>query len=82
MGQTAASLQAPVIFTIAEDLRKMQVNTNVAESDVGPEAGMKVFFTVDAFPGQRFRGAINQIRNAASPPRTSTYDALIDSQRR
>lgn len=81
VGQTvAASLQAPVIFTIAEDLRKMQVNTNVAESDVGRlEAGMKVFFTVDAFPGQRFRGSVNQIRNAAvTTQNVVTYDALID----
>src|SRR5262249_36538703 len=62
VGQTvAASLQAPVIFTIAEDLRKMQVNTNVAEGDVGRlQPGMGAYFTVDAFPGQRFQGKISQ----------------------
>jgi HlyD family secretion protein len=81
VGQTvAASLQAPVIFTIAEDLRKMQVNTNVAESDVGRlQSGMDVFFTVDAYPGQRFRGKIAQIRNAAvTTQNVVTYDAVID----
>jgi HlyD family secretion protein len=81
VGQTvAASLQAPVIFTIAEDLRKMQVNTNVAEGDVGRlQPGMAAFFTVDAFPGQRFNGKISQIRNAAQTlQNVVTYDAVID----
>lgn len=81
VGQTvAASLQAPVIFTIAEDLRKMQVNTSVAEGDVGRlEPGMTCMFTVDAFPGQRFRGTIGQIRNAAQTVQNVvTYNAVID----
>ena len=81
VGQTvAASLQAPVLFTIAEDLRKMQVNTNVAEADVGRlQPDMPAFFTVDAFPGQRFRGRISQIRNAAQTlQNVVTYDAVID----
>jgi HlyD family secretion protein len=81
VGQTvAASLQAPVLFTIAEDLRKMQVNTNVSEGDVGRlEQGMSAFFTVDAYPGQRFRGTISQIRNAATTvSNVVTYDAVID----
>jgi HlyD family secretion protein len=81
VGQTvAASLSAPVLFTIAEDLRKMQVNTNIAEGDVGRlQADMPVYFTVDAFPGQRFRGKISQIRNAAQTlQNVVTYDAVID----
>lgn len=80
VGQTvAASLQAPVLFTIAEDLRKMQVITKVAESDVGRlEQGASAFFTVDAFPGQRFKGTIGQIRNAATTTQNVvTYDAVI-----
>ncbi|MFO0588316.1 MAG: efflux RND transporter periplasmic adaptor subunit [Polyangiaceae bacterium] len=81
VGQTvAASLSAPVIFTIAEDLRKMQVNTSISEGDVGRiETGMPGFFTVDAFPGQRFKGTIGQIRNAAQTVQNVvTYNALID----
>ena len=64
VGQTvAASLQAPTLFTIAEDLKKMQVDTNVAEADVGKLApDMHASFTVDAFPGERFRGRVRQIR--------------------
>ncbi len=80
VGQTvAASLQAPVLFTIAEDLRKMQVDTNVSEGDVGRlKEGMKAYFTVDAFPGKRFHGTIAQIRNAASNVQNVvTYDAVI-----
>ena len=81
VGQTvAASLQAPTLFTIAEDLRKMQVNTNISEGDVGRlEQGMSAYFTVDAFPGQRFNGKIGQIRNAATTvSNVVTYDAVID----
>jgi HlyD family secretion protein len=80
VGQTvAASLQAPVLFTIAEDLRKMQVDTNVSEGDVGRlKEGMPAYFTVDAFPGKRFRGTIAQIRNAATNVQNVvTYDAVI-----
>jgi HlyD family secretion protein len=80
-GQTvAASLQAPVLFTIAEDLTKMQVNTNVSEGDVGRlEEGMPAFFTVDAYPGERFKGKISQIRNSATTvSNVVTYDAVID----
>jgi HlyD family secretion protein len=81
VGQTvAASLQAPVLFTIAEDLTKMQVNTNVSEGDVGRlEEGMPAYFTVDAYPGERFKGKISQIRNAATTvSNVVTYDAVID----
>lgn len=80
VGQTvAASLQAPVIFTIAEDLKNMQVITKVAEGDVGRlTQGAPAYFTVDAFPGQRFRGTIEQIRNAATTTQNVvTYDAVI-----
>lgn len=83
VGQTvAASLQAPVLFTIAEDLKKMQVHTSVAEGDVGRlQPGMETWFTVDAFPGQRFKGKISQIRNAAQTVQNVvTYDAVIDVQ--
>jgi len=81
VGQTvAASLQAPVLFTIAEDLKTMQVHTSVAEGDVGRlTPGMETWFTVDAFPGQRFRGKVAQIRNAAQTVQNVvTYDAVID----
>jgi HlyD family secretion protein len=81
VGQTvAASLQAPILFTIAEDLTKMQVNTNVSEGDVGRlEEGMPAFFTVDAYPGERFKGKISQIRNSATTvSNVVTYDAVID----
>lgn len=81
VGQTvAASLQAPTLFTIAEDLRKMQVNTNVSEGDIGRlKEGMDTYFTVDAFPGQRFRGKVSQIRNAPQTVQNVvTYDAVID----
>jgi HlyD family secretion protein len=81
VGQTvAASLQAPVLFTIAEDLRKMQVATNVSEGDVGRlQPDMDTWFTVDAFPGQRFRGTVLQIRNAAQTVQNVvTYNAVID----
>jgi HlyD family secretion protein len=80
-GQTvAASLQAPVLFTIAEDLKKMQVDTSVAEADVGKLIpGMATTFTVDAFPGDRFKGLVRQIRNAATMVQNVvTYDAVID----
>ena len=83
VGQTvAASLRAPILFTIAEDLKKMQVDTNVAEADVGKlEPGMKAEFTVDAYPGQRFLGQVRQIRNAPQTVQSVvTYDAVIDVQ--
>jgi HlyD family secretion protein len=81
VGQTvAASLSAPTLFTIAQDLTKMQVDTNVSEGDVGRlQVGMKTYFTVDSFPGQRFVGTIRQIRNAATTVQNVvTYDAVID----
>ncbi len=81
VGQTvAASLQAPTLFTIAEDLRKMQVDTSVAESDVGRlKEGMAVTFTVDAWPGERFPGAVRQVRYASQTVQNVvTYDAVVD----
>jgi HlyD family secretion protein len=65
-GQTvAASLQAPVLFTIARDLREMEVNIAVDEADVGRvREGQKVRFGVDAYPGERFSGKVTQIRKA------------------
>ncbi len=81
VGQTvAASLSAPVLFTIANDLTKMQVDTNVSEGDVGRlQVGMKTYFTVDSYPGQRFVGKIRQIRNSATTVQNVvTYDAVID----
>jgi len=81
VGQTvAASLQAPTLFLLAEDLSKMQVDTNVAEADVGKlQSGMKAMFTVDAFPGEKFVGTVRQIRNAAQMVQNVvTYDAVID----
>ena len=80
VGQTvAASLQAPVLFTIAEDLTKMHIEASVPESDVGRLAvGMPVEFTVDAFPGQRFKGTIAQVRNAAvTVQNVVTYTAIV-----
>ena len=66
VGQTvAASLQAPTLFLIAEDLNKMQVDTNVDEADISRiQVGQQVSFTVDAFPGEMFKGQVVQIRQA------------------
>jgi HlyD family secretion protein len=67
VGQTvAASLQAPVLFTIAQDLTKMQVETSVDEADIGRiKLDDRATFTVDAFPGDTFVGNVMQIRKAA-----------------
>jgi len=81
VGQTvAASLQAPTLFVIAEDLTRMQVDTSVAEADVGKlRDGMPATFTVDAFPGEKFSGTVRQIRNSPQTVQNVvTYDAVID----
>jgi HlyD family secretion protein len=67
VGQTvAASLQAPTLFTIAQDLTKMQVETSVDEADIGRiKVEDRATFTVDAFPGDTFAGTVTQIRKAA-----------------
>jgi HlyD family secretion protein len=64
VGQTvAASMQAPTLFIIARDLREMQVEASVAESDIGHiQTGQPVSFTVDAYPGERFTGTVSQVR--------------------
>jgi HlyD family secretion protein len=80
VGQTvAASLQAPVIFQIANDLTKMQIDANVAEADVGVlEVGQNVDFTVDAFPMRTFHGKVVQVRNAPiTVQNVVTYDTVI-----
>jgi len=64
VGQTvAASLQAPTLFTIAQDLSQMQVNTNIDEADIGQiKEGERALFTVDAYPDRTFEGKVSQIR--------------------
>jgi HlyD family secretion protein len=80
VGQTvAASLQAPVIFAIANDLTKMQIDANVAEADVGVvKIDQNVDFTVDAFPTETFHGRVVQVRNAPiTVQNVVTYDTVI-----
>jgi HlyD family secretion protein len=80
VGQTvAASLQAPIIFQIANDLSKMQIDANVAEADVGGVAvDQDVDFTVDAFPTRTFQGKVTQVRNAPiTVQNVVTYDTVI-----
>ena len=80
VGQTvAASFQTPTLFLIAEDLTKMQVDTNVSESDVGRAAeSQPATFTVDAYPGMPFRGVVAQVRNAPiTVQNVVTYDVVI-----
>jgi HlyD family secretion protein len=81
VGQTvAASLQAPTIFTIAQDLTKMQLYAKTDESDVGRvRVHQDVTFKVDAFPKETFKGVVNEIRmNATTVQNVVTYDAIID----
>jgi HlyD family secretion protein len=81
VGQTvAASLQAPTLFTIAQDLTKMQVYAKTDESDVGQiKAGQNVSFKVDAFPKDTFHGQVSQVRmNATTVQNVVTYDTIID----
>ncbi|MFB3916192.1 MAG: efflux RND transporter periplasmic adaptor subunit [Terriglobales bacterium] len=80
VGQTvAASLQAPTLFNIAQDLRKMQVDVSTDESDVGQiKVGQQATFTVDAFPRQTFTGRVAQIRmNPTTVQNVVTYDTVI-----
>jgi len=80
VGQTvAASLSAPTLFTIAADLTKMEVHTNVDEADVGNiSEGQDVSFTVDAHAQRRFRGKVNQVRNSPiNVQGVVTYDAVV-----
>lgn len=79
-GQTvAASFQTPTLFLIATDLTKMQVDTNVSESDIaGAVEGANASFTVDAFPKRTFQGRVAQVRQApVSVQNVITYDVVI-----
>jgi HlyD family secretion protein len=81
VGQTvAASLQAPTIFTIAQDLKKMLVYTKTDESDVGNiKPGKPVTFKVDAFPKETFHGSVSQVRmNPTTVQNVVTYDTMIE----
>lgn len=81
LGQTVqSSFSAPTLFTIAEDLSHMQIDTSVAEGDIGQlEEGVKADFTVDAFPGKTFHGTVRQVRNSPTTNQgVVTYDAVID----
>lgn len=83
IGQTvAASLQAPTLFTIAQDLREMQVDTNVDEADIGRiQVGQAVTFTVDAFPEKEFIGTVEQIRKAPETiQNVVTYTVVVSAR--
>jgi HlyD family secretion protein len=80
VGQTvAASLQAPVLFVIAQDLRELQVNASIDEADVGRvKEGQTVEFRVDAFPEQTFPGRVQQVRlQPTTVQNVVTYNAII-----
>jgi HlyD family secretion protein len=80
VGQTvAASLQAPTLFTIAQDLTQMQVDTNYSEADIGRiQKGQEGTFSVDAFPERMFTGSVTEIRNAPQTVQNVvTYDVVI-----
>lgn len=80
VGQTvAASLQAPTLFEIAQDLTKMQVDTNVSEADVGKvEVGQAAMFSVDAYPGRVFHGSVREVRKAPlNIQNVITYDVVV-----
>jgi HlyD family secretion protein len=80
MGQTvAASFQTPTLFLIATDLAKMEVDTNVSESDIGGvKVGDKATFTVDAFPKRIFSGTVTQVRQSPQTVQNIvTYDVLV-----
>ena len=80
VGQTvAASFQTPTLFLIAQDLTKMQVDTNVSESDIGSVSQRQpASFTVDAYPGKAFSGTVAQVRNAPiTVQNVVTYDVVI-----
>ena len=80
VGQTvAASLQAPTLFTIAQDLKEMQVDTNVDEADIGRvKLGQAASFTVDSYPGEPFNAQVSQVRNAPTTVQNVvTYDVVL-----
>jgi HlyD family secretion protein len=81
VGQTvAASLQAPTLFIIANDLRRMQIDAMVSEADIGGvETNQNVTFTVEAFPNRQFTGKVIQIRNAPTTNQNVVaYDTVIE----
>jgi HlyD family secretion protein len=81
VGQTvAASFQTPTLFSIAEDLAKMQIDTNVAEADIGRvREGQEVEFRVDAYPDVTFSGVVFQVRNAPiTVQNVVTYDVVVN----
>jgi HlyD family secretion protein len=80
VGQTvAASFQTPILFLIATNLTKMQVDTNVSESDVGGvKVGNKATFTVQAYPGRIFHGTVRQVRQAPNTVQNVvTFDVVV-----
>lgn len=82
VGQTvAASLNTPTLFTIAQDLKQIQVEANVDEADIGKiKTGQKVSFTVDAYPNSTFEGEVQQIRlNPIVTQNVVTYTIIINS---
>jgi HlyD family secretion protein len=85
VGQTvAASFQTPTLFTIAQDLTKMQINTSVDEADIGKVTeGQHALFTVDAYPEMQFRGVVSQVRIAPIVTQNVvTYDVVITVENR
>lgn len=81
VGQTvAASFQTPTLFSIAQDLTKMQIDTSVDEADIGKvRAGQEVSFTVDAYPDTNFTGKVSVVRNAPiTVSNVVTYDVIIN----
>jgi HlyD family secretion protein len=80
VGETvAASFNAPVLFTVANDLAKMQIDASVAEGDVGEvETGQAVNFNVDAYPARTFHGTVAQVRNSpVTVQNVVTYDTVV-----
>ncbi|MDA8078630.1 MAG: efflux RND transporter periplasmic adaptor subunit [Nitrospiraceae bacterium] len=81
VGQTvAASFQTPTLFNIAQDLTKMQIDSSVAEADIGKiKVGQPVEFTVDAYPDSPFKGSVSAVRNAPiNVQNVVTYDVVIN----
>ena len=80
IGQTvAASFQTPTLFSIAQDLTRMQIDTNVDEADIGKvKVGQSVQFTVDAYPDHTFSGRVSEIRNAPTTiQNVVTYNVIV-----
>ena len=83
VGQTvAASFSTPTLFTIAQDLKKMQVEANVDEADIGNvKEGLRVTFTVDAYPNETFSGKVTQVRlNPTTTTNVVTYTVVVKAE--